>query len=74
MTMPAPEATSTARAACGRGASPVFAKLSDPGSPSAEGTGSSVTITHAVPSFSEIATWAARSEETSAPKASLPSE
>ena len=74
MTMPAPEATSTARAACGRGVSPVFAKPADPGSPSAEGTGSSVTVTHAVPSFSEIATWAARSEETSAPKASLPSE
>lgn len=49
MTMPAPEATSTARAACGRGTSPVFAKLSDPGSPSAEGTGSSVTVTHACP-------------------------
>lgn len=30
MTMPAPEATSTARAACGRGASPVFAKPADP--------------------------------------------
>ena len=29
-TTPAPEATSTARAACGRGASPVFAKPTDP--------------------------------------------